>query len=183
VKHPARVVAGVVLVALIVLAVVLATRPPYQATAVDSPLLGRNAPGFTGTQLSGDSHVSLSSYRGHWVYLNFFASWCAPCQSEEPNLVQFNYEQSRATDGARMVSVVYQDSDSAALRFDKGQGADWPTISDPGGNVANAYGVSAPPTTFLIDPHGRVASEWVAPLTVSQLDKGLRQARQAEGAT
>jgi peroxiredoxin len=172
-----------VLVVLIALAVVLATRPPYQATAVDSPLLGRTAPAFTGTNLTG-GRVSLASYRGHWVYLNFFASWCAPCQTEEPNLVQFAYEQGRATDGARLVSVVFQDSDAAAARFDKDQGAtSWPTMGDPGGTVANNYGVSAPPTTFLIDPHGKVAGEWVAPLTVSQLDQGLRQARNTEAGT
>jgi cytochrome c biogenesis protein CcmG/thiol:disulfide interchange protein DsbE len=163
------------LAVLVVLAVVLATRPPSQATPVESPLLGHPAPTFRATQLSG-GHLSLQSLRGHWVVLNFFASWCAPCQTEEPDLVQFAYQQSRLADGARLVSVVYQDSDSAAASFERAQGATtWPTVTDPGGTVANSYGVAAPPTTFLIDPRGRVAAEWVAPLTLSQLDQGLRQ--------
>jgi peroxiredoxin len=180
VKHPARLIAGTVLVVLVVLAVVLATRPPYQATAVDGPLVGRAAPTFSARTLSG-APVELSGYRGKWVYLNFFASWCAPCQAEEPNLVQFAYEQQHTTGGARLLSVVFQDADAAAARFVRGQGATtWPTLADPGGAIANTYGVSAPPTTFLIDPRGRIVDEWLAPLTVSQLDRGLHQARQAE---
>lgn len=180
-KHPVRWVALGTLAVLVVLAVILATRPPSDATPVDSPLLGHRAPAFAAHELSG-SNLSLRSLRGHWVVLNFFASWCEPCQTEEPNLVQFAYQQKHTADGAHLVSVVFQDSDGAAASFERSQGATtWPTIADPGGVIANDYGVSAPPTTFLIDPSGRVAAEWVAPLTLSQLDQGLRQERQLEG--
>jgi cytochrome c biogenesis protein CcmG/thiol:disulfide interchange protein DsbE len=182
VKHPARLAAGAVLVVLVVLAVVLATRPPYQATEVDGPLVGHAAPPFSGHTLSG-TPVDLARYRGKWLYLNFFASWCAPCQAEEPNLVQFDFAQQHSADGAQLVSVVFQDSDAAAASFAKAQGATgWPTVADPGGATANAYGVSAPPTTFLIDPQGRIVNEWLAPLTVSQLNRSLSEARQAEEA-
>jgi cytochrome c biogenesis protein CcmG/thiol:disulfide interchange protein DsbE len=163
----------------VALAVVLATRPPSQATPIDSPLVGHRAPSFDAAELT-TGHLSLHSLRGHWVVLNFFASWCAPCQTEEPDLVSFAYQQSRAADGARLVSAVFQDSDGAAKNFARSQGATWPAIADPGGAIANEYGVSAPPTTFLIDPHGRVVVEWVAPLTLSQLDQGLRQERAME---
>lgn len=178
-RHPVRWVAGTALVVLVALSVVLATRPPSQAAPVDGPLVGRAAPAFGGTELSG-GHLSSAALRGRWVVLNFFASWCGPCQTEEPNLVTFAYRQQRAAHGAALVSVVFQDSDDAARRFDQAQGATWPVLTDPGGALANAYGVAAPPTTFLIDPRGRVVAEWVAPLTVSQLSQGLRQERAAE---
>jgi cytochrome c biogenesis protein CcmG/thiol:disulfide interchange protein DsbE len=170
------------LAVIVALAVVLATRPPSQATPVDSPLVGHRAPAFDRTVLSpGHGRLALRSLHGHWVVLNFFASWCAPCQTEEPDLVAFAYQQRRVADGARLVSVVFQDSDAAAQGFERAQGATtWPTVSDPGGQVANSYGVSAPPTAFLIDPTGRVVAEWVAPLTLSQLDQGLRQERHVE---
>ncbi len=177
-RHPVRWVAAAGLVVLVVLAVVLATRPPYQATAVDGPLVGAPAPAFSGTSLLTGAPVRLSQYRGHWLLLNFFASWCSPCQEEEPNLVQFAAQQARTPGGARLVSVVFQDADAAAAAFDRSQGAGgWPTLSDPGGQIADAYGVSAPPTTFLVSPAGRVVGEYVAPVTVSQLDQLLAQAR------
>jgi cytochrome c biogenesis protein CcmG/thiol:disulfide interchange protein DsbE len=178
-RHTARWVALAAGLALVVLAVVLATRPPYQATEVDGPLVGTQAPAFHATQLDG-SPLSLHQFRGHWVYVNFFASWCAPCQAEEPNLVQFSYEQAHQPGGAAVVSVVFQDSDGDARAFDQSQGATWPVVADPGGAIANLYGVSSPPTTFLIDPHGRVVGEFLAPVTVNQLDNLLAQQRAAE---
>ena len=94
--------------------IVLATRTPQEATAVQSPLLGRQAPEFTGTDLTTGAPVSLASLRGHYVVVNFFASWCIPCQEEAPDLSRFHYEQTHATDGADMVSVVFHDTSSTA---------------------------------------------------------------------
>lgn len=181
-RHVVRWVAAAAVTALVVLAVVLATRPPYQATAVDGPLVGSPAPALSGRTLLGGSHLSLTHYRGRWVYVNFFASWCGPCQEEEPNLVQFAYEQAHQRGGAALVSVVFQDADDAAAAFERSQGATfWPTVTDPGGAIADAYGVTSPPTTFLVDPEGRIVGEFVAPVSVDQLDSMLAQARRSRG--
>ncbi len=113
-RHATRWVAGAVLLVLVVVGIVLATRTPQEATAVQSTLLGRQAPGFTGTDLATGARVSLSSLRGHYVVVNFFASWCIPCQEEAPDLSRFHFEQTHATDGADMVSVVFHDTTSTA---------------------------------------------------------------------
>jgi len=112
--------------------------------------------------------------------VNFFASWCIPCQQETPDLLTFDYEQRDAIDGARLISVVFHDETSAARQFLVAQGATWPAINDPGGSIAESYGVTGPPTTFLIDPSGRITIEPViGPATEANLNRMLREAKDA----
>lgn len=180
-RHTIRWVAAAVLAVLAVLAVVgvvLATRTPQESTQVNSPLLGHMAPSFVGTDLRTGQRVSLSSLRGRYVVVNFFASWCIPCQEETPDLVTFDYNQTHAARGAELVGVVFHDTTSAAKAFMKSQGATWSAIDDPNGTIAASYGVTAPPTTFVIDPSGRITvNPDEGPATLKNLDALLRQAR------
>jgi cytochrome c biogenesis protein CcmG, thiol:disulfide interchange protein DsbE len=176
-RHVIRWVAGAVLLVLVVVGIVLATRTPQEATAVQSALLGRQAPDFTGTDLTTGAPVSLSSLRGHYVVVNFFASWCIPCQEEAPDLSRFHFDQTHATDGADMVSVVFHDTTATARAFLEKNGDLWPAISDPGGATAERYGVTAPPTTFIISPAGKVTAVLVGPATQNNLDSFLKAAR------
>lgn len=161
---------------LVVMGVVLATRPSATATQVASPLVGKQAPSFSQTSLGG-APVRLSQYRGRFVYVNFFASWCQPCQAEEPALVDFHFQQSRLPNGAALVSVVYDDPNGAARAYIQQWGVRWPTIPDPGGQIASSYGVTSPPTTYLINPRGRIVGEWYSSVTVADLDSMLATAR------
>jgi len=164
-----RVVALTALV-LVVLTVgftaLLATRPPIDATAVHSPLLGTMAPAFSGTSLNGGT-VSLQQERGNIVVLNFWASWCAPCKQESPNLSSFAWSQR--TNHVKVIGVVYNDTVSSARSFERYYGALYPSISDPQGSIAFHYGVTAPPTTFVIDRGGRVVATLVGPASQGQL--------------
>ncbi len=66
--------------------------------------------------------------------------------------------------------------------FSKTQGAPWPALNDPGGTIAQDYGVTAPPTTYLIDPSGRISVEpETGPATGAELQKMLEQARKKSG--
>ena len=70
------------------LVAVLATRPPASMYMADSPLVGKPAPAIVAKSFAGPT-VTLSSMRGRWVLVNFFAPWCSACQQEEPQLEQF----------------------------------------------------------------------------------------------
>ncbi len=176
-RHVIRWVAGIVVVALIALAVVLATRPPNQAASLDSPLVGKPAPPIVATAFNG-AHVSLAADRGRYVVINFFASWCPPCQEEEPNLVDFAFEQTRSPDPAVLLSVDIDDTVSAGRAFVDRWGATWANVPDRGGAIASAYGVASPPMTFLVDPRGVILAAWAGPITASQLESKLAAARE-----
>jgi cytochrome c biogenesis protein CcmG/thiol:disulfide interchange protein DsbE len=182
-RHATRWVAGAVLLVLVVVGIVLATRTPQEATAVQSPLLGQAAPAFSGTDLTTGAHVSLAALRGHFVVVNFFASWCIPCQQEAPDLSRFHFEQTHAADGADMVSVVFHDTSATARSFLQKNGDLWPAIADPGGGIAERYGVTGPPTTFIINPAGRVSAALVGPATQKNLDSFLKAARAGQDGT
>jgi cytochrome c biogenesis protein CcmG/thiol:disulfide interchange protein DsbE len=179
VRHTARWVALAVLVVVAGLVAVLATRPPATVAEIQSPLVGRPAPPVTGTTLDGAPYA-LADPPGRYTVVNFFASWCEPCQTEGPALVQFQFEHQRAGD-ASMVSVVFDDSDGAARQYQASLGATWPSLADPGGRLALSFGVRAPPSTFVIAPDGRVVAYVVAPVTAADLDHIIARAR-ASGA-
>jgi cytochrome c biogenesis protein CcmG/thiol:disulfide interchange protein DsbE len=179
-RHPTRWVAGAVLLVLVVVGIVLATRTPQEATAVSSPLLGRAAPAFAGRDLTTGAPVSLAALRGHYVIVNFFASWCTPCQQEAPDLSRVDYVQSHSAGGADMVSIVFHDSNGSARSFLRTNGDLWPAIGDPGGTIADHYGVTGPPTTFVIDPAGRVTAMLQGPATQQDIDSALKGARANE---
>ena len=176
-RHLIRWIAGGVLAIVVVVGIVLATRTPQQATAVQSPLLGHPAPDFSGSDLTTRAPVSLSLLHGHYVVINFFASWCTPCQQEAPDLSRFHYQQAHAANGADMVSVVFNDTTSTARSFLRQNGDLWPAVSDPHGTIAEHYGVTSPPTTFVVDPAGRVAAVLEGPATQKNLDSFLAAAR------
>jgi peroxiredoxin len=74
--------------------------------------------------------------------------------------------------------VVFHDETSSAESFLRSQGAIWSAVNDPGGSIAESYGVTDPPTTFLIDPSGRISvNPDIGPATEQNLDDLLHAAR------
>jgi thiol-disulfide isomerase/thioredoxin len=115
-------------------------------------------PGFSGTTLTG-APVSSSSYRGKVLVLNFWGSWCSPCQAEGPTLAALSVKYSSGD--VAFLGVDLEDTNVNAEAFDQQYGIKYPSISDPGGAVAQAIGsavlVNDPPTTLVIDQTGHLA--------------------------
>jgi cytochrome c biogenesis protein CcmG, thiol:disulfide interchange protein DsbE len=156
---------------------VLGARFGSDPTLVASPLVGKPAPRATLPLLDGDGRVSLQALRGQVVVVNFWASWCAPCRAEHPDLVAAAAAYRGA--GVRFVGVVYQDTPQAARRFlqELGRGQGYLYVTDPGSRAAIDFGVFGIPETFFIDRRGTVAAKVTGkssfPLLADTLDQVL----------
>jgi len=155
---------------------VLVTRPAAQSASAQSPLLGKAAPELEGVSPLTGSSVSLAGLRGRFVLVNFFASWCVPCRTEEPELVQLDYQHKAANDLA-IVGVAFDDTTSGARQFLRSYGAVWPAVQDPDGGVALRYGVRGPPESFLVAPDGKLVAKFAGPLTAAGVDHYLAAAK------
>jgi cytochrome c biogenesis protein CcmG/thiol:disulfide interchange protein DsbE len=142
-------------------------------TVIRSPLIGRRAPAFTLRTLDGSSTIRLSDFRGQVVVVNFWASWCAACRDEHPNLLAA-WERYR-DHGVVLLGIDYQDSRGAALAYMDELGGDWPVLDDPDGRTAIAYGVYGVPETFFIGRDGVIAHKRIGASSYELLTDQIRR--------
>lgn len=117
---------------------------------------GKPAPTFGQLPLLGGGTLSSASLQGKPLVINFFASWCAPCQQEAPTLESL-YQQYRAQ-GVQVIGVDYEDLDTDAEAFVKQNGTSYPILRDPDGTLATQFGVRGVPETYFIDRQYRFFS-------------------------
>jgi len=115
--------------------------------------------------------VSLSQYAGQPVIVNFWASWCEPCQKETPLLASW-YKQQHG----RVVLLGLDENDTSAnaLRFAAAKGVSYPVGFDPNVTVALDYGINALPQTFFLDAQHRIVYHVAGAITQAGLAKGVR---------
>ena len=119
--------------------------------------VGQEAPDFTLQNLEGNQ-VSLSSFKGKVVIVDFFASWCPPCREEIPDFIEL--EKAYGAGGFAMVGVALV-SRQEASDFAKSMGINYPVLLDDG-KVSVAYGpVRAIPTTFVLDKDMKIAKIYI----------------------
>ena len=118
------------------------------------------APDFTLTDQYGETHT-LSDYQGKTVFLNFWATWCGPCKMEMPD-IQALYEEWDENAGDLVVlgvagpGIGQEGSAEDIAAFLEENGYTYPVVMDDTGALFYQYGISAYPTTFMIDPEGNV---------------------------
>ena len=133
---------------------------------------GTIAAGFTLAALGKPGEqVSLSHYQGKPVIINFWASWCAPCQQETPLLATW-YKQQHG----HVVLLGLDENDIAAdaLKFASAKGVSYPIGFDPNVTVAPAYNVAGLPQTFFLNAEHRIVDHVLGAVTRAELAKGLR---------
>lgn len=165
-------VAGLIAIGIVGFIVVLSTRPPASQRIADSPLLGKVAPPLKATTIDG-AQIDLVDYRGQWVLVNYFATWCVPCRKEHPDLVAFAQRHAALQD-LSVIGVVYSDTAKAVRDFRRNNGGTWPLAEDPTGRIALAWAVRGVPESFLVDPDGLVRARVLGGVTDSGLERLFR---------
>ncbi|MDQ2630271.1 MAG: TlpA family protein disulfide reductase [Actinomycetota bacterium] len=129
--------------------------------------VGEAAPDEPLPRLEGGGTESLADYRGRWVLVNFWASWCVPCREEAPALERFQREH--AGPKFTVLGIDSRDLTSDGVAFVEEYGLSYPQLRDGDGDAARDYGTTGVPENFLVDPAGRVRLLVRGPITEEYL--------------
>jgi cytochrome c biogenesis protein CcmG/thiol:disulfide interchange protein DsbE len=105
--------------------------------------------------LGGAGTGSIADYRGRWVLVNLWASWCGPCRQEAPALDQFAHRYGKR--GVSVLGINVQDNSDDALAFLRQYHVGYPQLRSVGDERSAAFGSTGVPENFLVDPRGRLA--------------------------
>jgi cytochrome c biogenesis protein CcmG/thiol:disulfide interchange protein DsbE len=179
-RHLARTIAIAVGVVLVLFIGLLATRQPDAERFGANPMVGRAVPKVEGTTMDG-STIDIDTLRGKWVVVNFFATWCAPCIVEHPELVRFSEEHAEAGD-AVVVSVAYEEEAERLREFFADEGGDWPVVVGDDARTALEFGVTGVPESFVVSPAGQIVAHFRG-VTADGLDAVIADGQRLTGGT
>jgi cytochrome c biogenesis protein CcmG, thiol:disulfide interchange protein DsbE len=152
---PTRGRLGLLVVAAVVLGAVAFAL--WRGGSVPPPLeRGRAAPPFELADLDGSRRLKLADLRGRVVLLNFWATWCKPCEDEMPAMQRLY--RTLGGSGFELVAISVDTDAEAVARFRDRLGLSFPILLDPGSEVSRAYQTTGYPESFLIDRAGNLAS-------------------------
>jgi cytochrome c biogenesis protein CcmG, thiol:disulfide interchange protein DsbE len=147
--------------------------------------IGDEAPTFTLASVTGGPPVNLAAlgqHRHHPVVLNFFASWCTPCQKESPLLASTAHAEQAKGSTVQFIGVDVGEEPAQALPFLRQTGISYPVGSDTDYRVTSVvYGLNAQPNTFFIDASGHVVDHVIGAVSPSQLDQWVHRLAGSSG--
>ncbi len=117
--------------------------------------VGKTAPSFSAEDIRGRA-IRSEAFRGKYVLLDFWATWCGPCIAELPRL-QAAYRTYHDA-GLEIIGISLDESKDAVVDFVKSRNVPWPQVHGAGGtsDLVQAFGISSIPATYLIDPQGTI---------------------------
>ena len=142
---------------------------PSAIGKLDKPGKVEPAPTFSGELLTGKK-VSLADYRGKPLVINFWASWCPPCRSEQPEFVKVHKEFG---DQVEFLGINFRDSEAPANKYVRDFQVKYESIFDPSGRIGFKFGVKALPATFFVDAEGRIVRRKFGGVSKKDLREGV----------
>lgn len=137
-----------------------------------APTTNSEAPDFTLRNLDGEE-VKLSAFRGKPVMVNFWATWCAPCREEIPEIVKM-YRETHAGENYEILGVATGNSSMETVKaFSQEFDMRFPLLPDDGNHITNLFHVLPIPTTFFIDKDGIIRETHVGPVDRAMMEKWL----------
>lgn len=128
--------------------------------------VGKTAPDFVLVDLDGNKH-KLSDYQGQGVFINFWATWCKPCEREMPHINKY-YQQFK-DQGVQVLAVDVSESELVVKRFVEKHELNFPIMIDKDQQVQSAYGINPLPATFLVDKNGTLVKMHTGELSESKV--------------
>ena len=140
--------------------------------ALPSARAGQVVPPLTVTEIPGKTPFDVETLKdGEVKIVNYWASWCAPCRAEHPNLQQL------ADEGIPVYGVNYKDRTDNALAFLEELGDPYTaTVADEQGRTGLDWGLYGVPETYVIDGDGRIVLRFAGPVTQRELEARIRPA-------
>jgi len=174
-KLPAwAIIAAIGIVFITGLLALLLIKPP-QKSLCDEPATAWTLTLFDGYRGGFEkSNVGLEELRGKGVVLNFWASWCQPCEEEAAELEEA--WQRYKDKGIVFVGVDYLDQEPAAKRYLEKFAVSYPNGPDLAGKISKRYTIRGVPETFFIDPQGNIVGcRKIGPLSTQELDQRIAE--------
>lgn len=160
------------ILSLLVIAVGFSLYANFKKDKVQKVEVGQKAPDFVLVDLNGEKH-QLSDYRGQGVFLNFWGTFCKPCEEEFPYIDnQYQYFKDK---GVQVLAVDVGETEFAVKKFVERLDLSFPVVIDKTEDVQAAYGINPIPITFLIDKNGTVIKSHTGQLTEEIIHEYMKQ--------
>lgn len=143
------------------------------------PAEGDPAPVGSFTSLDDGAEASLEDYRGSWVLVNFWASWCEPCKAESPALEEL--QRNFGGEDFTVLGIATRDVSDDSREFVREFGLTYPQYRDRDGSLSRDWGTTGVPESFLIDPDGVLRAKHPGAVDEATIERRFVSVLEADG--